>query len=503
MKKIKQKQTKKTAEAMESALRYQQSGNLQEAEYAYRKILREQPNNVRASFGLAFILQQKGGAAEAIPWYQKALKLNPEFVDALYNMGSICHQRGQLDEAASYYEKALQLNPQLAMAYNNLGSILQQKGRFDEAIGLYQKALQHNPGLVSAYNNLGLAFQEKGQFEEAMGCHRKALSLQPEHPTVHFNIGVLLLMHGDYEKGWQEYEWRRKARDYRGRNFARPLWDGSDVSGRTILLHSEKGFEGFGDTIQFIRYAPLLAERGAKVVVECQKELTSLIRNAGGVTQVVSYGEPLPEFDLHCPYLSLPAVFKTTIGSIPSKTPYITADSGLAQKWRDRTAQDISGFKVGLVWAGNLAHPRSQYRSCSLDQFLPLAQLDGITIYSLQKGEAAAMAKDPPAGMKVVDYTGDFNDFSDAAALMENLDLVISVDTAAAHLAGALGKPIWTLLPFVPEWRWLLDREDSPWYPTMRIFRQSSAGDWAGVIARVTDELRKIAGCSENNINTI
>ena len=309
MKKIKQKPTKKTAGAMESALRYQQAGNLQEAEYTYRKILREQPNNARVCFGLAFVLQEKGSADEAITWYQKALKLNPEFVDALYNLGSIYHQKGQLDEAASYYEKALQLNPQLAMAYNNLGSILQQKGRFDEAIGLYQKALRQNPGLVSVHNNLGLAFQEKGQFEEAMGCHRKALSLQPEHPTVHFNIGVLLLMHGDYEKGWQEYEWRRKARDYRGRNFARPLWDGSDVSGRTILLYSEKGFEGFGDTIQFIRYAPLLAERGAKVVVECQKELTSLIRNVEGVTQVISYGEQLPGFDLHCPYLSLPAVF--------------------------------------------------------------------------------------------------------------------------------------------------------------------------------------------------
>jgi Flp pilus assembly protein TadD len=500
VKKIKQKQTKKTAEAMESALRYQQSGKLQEAEYSYRKILREQPNNARVCVGLAFVLQEKGSADEAITWYQKALKLNPEFADALYNLGSIYHRKGQLDEAARYYEKVLQLNPQLAMAYNNLGSILQQKGRFDEAIGLYQKALQLTPGLVSVHNNLGLAFQEKGQFEEAMECHRKALSLQPEHPTVHFNIGVLLLMHGDYEKGWQEYEWRRKATDYRGRNFSRPLWDGCDVSGRTILLYSEKGFEGFGDTIQFIRYAPLLAERGAKVVVECQKELTSLIKNVEGVTQVVSYGERIPGFDLHCPFLSLPAVFKATIGSIPSTTPYITADPGLVQKWRDRIGQDNSGFKIGLVWAGNLAHPRSQYRSCSLDQFLPLAPFDDITIYSLQKGEAAAMSKNPPAGMKVVDYTEDFNDFSDAAAFMENLDLVISVDTAAAHLAGALGKPVWTLLPFVPEWRWLLDREDSPWYPTMRIFRQPSAGDWKSVISRVADELRiRISGSNEKN----
>jgi Flp pilus assembly protein TadD len=492
MKKIKQKQTKKTAEAMESALRYQQSGNLQEAEHTYRKILREQPNNARVCFGLAFVLQEKGGADEAIPWYQKALKLNPQFVDALYNLGSIYHQKGQLDEAVSYYEKALQLNPQLAMAYNNLGSILQQKGRFDEAIGLYQKALQQNPGLISAYNNMGLVFQEKGRFDEAMGCHQKALSLNPDHATVHFNIAGLLLLHGDFENGWKEYEWRKKMPGYQARSLTRVLWDGSDISGRTILLYSEKGYEGFGDTIQFVRYAPLLAERGAKVIVECQKELASLIRNAGGVAQVISYGEKLPAFDLHCPYLSLPAVFRTTIRSIPSKIPYITADPGLVQKWRDRMAQDFSEFKIGLAWAGNLAHPRSQYRSCSLDQFSSLAQLDDITIYSLQKGEAAAMAKNPPAGMKVVDYTEDFRDFSDAAALIENLDLVISVDTAAAHLAGALGKTVWTLLPFIPEWRWLLNREDSPWYPTMRIFRQPSAGDWKSVISRVVDELRKI-----------
>ncbi len=492
MKKIKQKQTRKITEAMELALRYQEARNFQAAEYLYRKILREQPNNSRACLGLAFVLQEKGGVDEAITWYQKALKLNPEFVDASYNLGSIFQKRGQFDEAMHYYERAIQINPQLTMAYNNLGSILQQKGRFDEAIGLYQKALRQDPSLVSVYNNLGLAFQEKGQFEEAMECHQKALSLKPDHPTVHFNIGVLLLMHGDYEKGWKEYEWRKKIAGYRGRNFTQPSWDVSDISGRTIFLYSEKGYEGFGDTIQFIRYAALIAERGAKVVVECQKELTSLLRNVNGVEQVISYGETLPEFDLHCPYLSLPAVFKTTIGSIPSKTPYITADPGLVQKWRDRIRQDSSAFKTGLVWAGNLGHPRSQYRSCSLDQFSPLAQLDGITLYSLQKGEAATMVKNPPAGMKVVDYTEDFNDFSDAAALMENLDLVISVDTAAAHLAGALGKPVWTLLPFVPEWRWLLNREDSPWYPTMRIFRQPSPGDWNSVIARLADELRKI-----------
>jgi tetratricopeptide (TPR) repeat protein len=492
MKKIKQKQTGKISRALDLAQEYKQTGNFQGAESIYRKILREQPNNSRVCFDLAFVLQEKGGTDEAVAYYQRALKLNPLLADASYNLGSIFHQKGLLDEAAGFYEEAIRLNERHAHAHNNLGSILQQKGLFDEAICFYEKAVQLNPGLVSAYNNLGLVLQEKGLFGKAMEYHQKALSFQPDHPAVHFNIAGLLLMQGDYEKGWKEYEWRRRSKDYLSRNFNRPLWDGSDISGRTVLLYSEKGFEGFGDTIQFVRYARLIAELGGKVVVESQKELKTLLKNIKGVEEVVSYGEKLPVFDLHCPYLSLPFVFSTTLDSVPSTTPYITPDPVSVLKWKDRISHDDSILKIGLAWAGNLNHPRARYRSSSLKQFSPLAKLDGITIYSLQKGEAAQEAATVPHGLKFVDYTADFNDFSDAAALAENLDLVVSVDTAAAHLAGALGKPVLMLLPFLPEWRWLLDREDSPWYPTMKILRQSSPGDWEGVISRLLHELESI-----------
>ncbi|MCG2722438.1 MAG: tetratricopeptide repeat-containing glycosyltransferase family protein [Thermodesulfovibrionales bacterium] len=489
--KIKKKHIKAISDALEMAHRYSQEENLEESEYIYRKILREQPNDSQGCVGLAFVLHKKGWIDEALRYYQKALMLNPKLADAVYNLGNIFQQKGRLDEAIRYYERAIKLDPHNALAYNNLGSVLQQKGQFDEAIVFYQKAITHNQGLLSAYNNLGLAFHEKGLFQEAMECHKKALSLNPDHPTVHFNIAGSLLLHGDFQEGWKEYEWRKKMHGYKGCRFIQPLWDGSDVQGHTIMLYSEKGYEGFGDTIQFIRYATLIAKRGVKVFAECQRELKSLLRSVEGVEQVFSKDETLPEFDLTCPYLSLPFVFGTTVEIIPSKTPYIMTNPVLIQNWRDKIQRDNSELKIGLVWAGDLRHPRSRYRSCELAAFSPLSQISDISVYSLQKGEASKEASNPPEGLKFFDYTEDFTDFSDAAALIENLDLVISVDTAGAHLAGALGRPVWTLLPFVPEWRWLLDRKDSPWYPTMKIFRQPYPGDWKSVISCITEELRK------------
>ena len=492
MRKIKHKISRKAAGAIETARQFQQAGHFQQAEDIYRRILREQPNNSAVSFSLAFVLQEKGNLEEAVSHYRKALMLNPRFVDAYYNLGRIFQQKGHLAEAMHCYEEAIQLNPSHAFAYNNLGSILQQKGRSDEAITLYEKAIQLNPGIVSAYNNMGLALQEKGRFDAAMKCYEKALLFQPDHPELHFNISGLLLLLGDYKKGWQEYEWRKKMHGYSVRTFSQPLWDGSEIEGRTILLYSEKGYEGFGDVIQFIRYAPLIRERGAKIILECRNEIKTLLENVRGVEQVVTQNGQAPVFDLHCPILSLPFVLETTLENIPAEVPYITVDPSLVRQWKDRIRDDTSRFNIGLVWSGDLRHPRVQYRSCSPEVFFPLSQLEGVALFSLQKGDAGAMAKNLPEGMKITDYTEAISDFADVAACMENLDLVISVDTAAAHLAGSLGKPVWTILPFVPEWRWLLDREDSPWYPTMRIFRQPSPGDWKSVIGRIGDELKRI-----------
>jgi hypothetical protein len=301
-------------------------------------------------------------------------------------------------------------------------------------------------------------------------------------------MSFALLLSGDFKKGWKEYEWRCKCKEATSlrRSFSQPQWDGSNIRGLTILLHFE---QGFGDTIQFIRYVPLIAQQGAEVIIWCQEALASLLQNVKGIKQVFVKGKQIPQFDVHCPLASLPFVFDTALESIPAIVPYISVDSLLVQKWFNKIQHDNSKLKIGLVWSGNPRYKADRYRSCSLDTFSPLTQFNEITLYSLQKGEAGEQAENPPEDMKLIDYTEDINDFSDTAALLENLDLIISVDTAVVHLAGALGKSVWTLVPFVPDWRWMLTRKDSPWYPTMRLFRQSSPGDWEPVIDSIEKEL--------------
>ncbi|MGD0390626.1 MAG: glycosyltransferase family 9 protein [Tepidisphaeraceae bacterium] len=258
------------------------------------------------------------------------------------------------------------------------------------------------------------------------------------------------------------------------------------MEGRTLLLHAE---QGVGDAIQFIRYLPLVAQRGGKIIIECQTELQRLFQTTAGRCQIVARGQPLPAFDLHCPLLSLPRVFGTSLANVPNIVPYLHADAEDAGKWQHRLAEHASIVKVGLAWAGSPAHKNDRNRSIKLAGLAPLGQISGARFFSLQKGEAAAEAKTPPPGMQFVDWTEDLKDFADTAALIANLDLVIAVDTAVAHLAGAMNKPVWTLLPYVPDWRWLLQRHDSPWYPSMRLFRQPRIGDWDSVFAQVADAL--------------
>jgi len=304
-------------------------------------------------------------------------------------------------------------------------------------------------------------------------------------------MSLALLLTGNFREGWREYEWRWETKYLISsrRTFPQRLWDGSDIKGLTILLHAE---QGFGDTIQFIRYAPLVARRGAKIIFECPKELISLLRSVEGIEEVIVRGETLPEFNLHCPLLSLPLAFDTTLETIPAMIPYITNDPTYTEKWKNKIDWADSRFRIGLAWAGNPGFKQNRYRNCELENFLPLTQLPRVIFYSLQKGEEAKEAKHPPGGMKIIDLTEDIHDFSDTAAFIENIDLVISIDTAVTHLAGAMGRPVWTLLPFSPEWRWMLNREDSPWYPTMRLFRQSSHGDWESVISLVEKNLSEL-----------
>jgi len=489
-----------------------------------KKALQYGPENAEACVNIGFILQGKKQFDEAIEFYEKAIHLNAALFEAYINLGNIFTEKRQFGEAILNYQKAIQVEPLSPDAYSslgiallkaeryneaviccrkalelapqnadmhyNFGIALQEQGILDDAITCYRKASEMNPGDAETLNNLAFALQENRRPHEALPYYRKALQLDPGYTTAHWNLSLALLLTGNFREGWREYEWRWGTKYLLSskRDFAQPLWDGSDLKGRTILLHAE---QGFGDTFQFVRYAPLVAGLGANVVLECQKPVAALMQSVGGIQHVIARGEELPAFDIHCPLLSLPLAFDTTLETVPATVPYISADSSLSAKWRDRLKDDDSEMKIGIAWAGNPGFKQNRYRNIPLHFFIPVAGLPGVSLYSLQKGEESAMANNPPGQMKVVDYTGDINDFSDTAAFMENLDLIISVDTAVAHLAGAMGKRVWTLLPFSPEWRWLLEREDSPWYPTMKLFRQSSKGDWASVIDRVVQELRR------------
>jgi FKBP-type peptidyl-prolyl cis-trans isomerase 2 len=452
----------------------------------------EESDNAKAEdfFAQGIALQDKEQLDEAISLYQKAIKLNPKHSGAFYNLGVAFQKLGQLDKAIVHYEIAIGLTQNLIEAHHNLGLAYKDIGQFDEAIICFQRVLQLQPDHANAYYNLGNTLVAKEQFSEAMQCYRKAVEINPGHADAHWSMGLMHLRLGNFDDGWKAYEKRWELKDVMVKpRFKQPEWDGQGIEGRTILLYAE---QGFGDTIQFVRYVPFVAERGAKVIVECQRELASLLTNTAGVSQIVAKGEQYPDFDIHYPLLSLPLIFSTTAGTIPSKIPYINADPALVQKWRSKMGRDNSPVKVGLVWAGNPKLKFGHSRSCSLGAFAPLADRDDITFYSLQVGDASAQTKDAPAEMRLVDYTGEIKDFADTAAFIQSLDLIISVDTAAAHLAGALGKPVWTLLPFVSDWRWMLEREDSPWYPTMRLFRQPAPADWESVIVRVKEALKTL-----------
>jgi tetratricopeptide (TPR) repeat protein len=453
----------------------------------YQRALKYNPYFIDAYLNLGNLLQETGQPDEAIINYQKVIEINPNFAGAYYNIGAAFQEKGQLKEAISAYQKAIHLNPSYIDAYHDLGYVLQMNGDLDEAIRFYQKALELNPNLFDAYNNLGRSLQEQGKLDEAISSYLRALQINPEFAEAHCNLALALLLTGDFRQGWKEYEWRWNLKDRSRYDVTQQVWDGSDISGKTIFLYTE---QGFGDTIQFIRYAPLLAGRGAKVIIECQKELQSLIHHVKGIDSVITREDPLPEFYAHYPLLSLPTLFDTTLASIPADIPYIVTDGKIVRKWEERTRSDNARMKVGLVWSGNPKYKADQSRSILLENFLQFWKVDGISFYSLQKGKAAEQVKESPEEIKIVDFTDEINDFSETAGLIENLDLVISVDTAVAHLTGALGKPIWTLLPSSPDWRWMLNRKDSPWYPTMKLFRQQTRGDWIPVIARVLDELK-------------
>jgi tetratricopeptide (TPR) repeat protein len=467
---------------------YSQFGNYDLAIKNIRKVLQLNPNNAQAYYNLGNIFRNKGRFDDAVSAYQKALKIDPNFTSAYYNLGIIWEEKREFDKAIECYQETLQLNPDMASAYCNLGNIFQKMFQYDRAIPYYEKALKINPRLIEAYMNIGNILQWKGQIDDAISCYRKSIEMDEKHADSHWNLGHALITKGDFKEGWKECEvwWQLEGRHHCG--ISKPMWDGSDIAGLTVLL---KFFGGFGDTIQFCRYAPMMAQHGAKVIIECQKGLTSLLKSLEGVCEVIEEGDKIPEFDIFCPLMRLPIIFDTTPETIPSTVPYLSADPELVKNWRNKVQNDNSRLKVGLVWNAGPGFI-AQIKSFPLRTYEPLFHLKDVTFYSIQKGELDKETRDTINDMGLIDYTEEIHDFGDAAALIENLDLIISVDTSVAHLAGALGKVVYTLIPFEPIWQWLLYREDSPWYPTMRLFRQPSHGDWESVIAEVSGALIKL-----------
>jgi tetratricopeptide (TPR) repeat protein len=467
-------------------------GDIEGAIAAYRKAVGLRPDFADAFFNLGNALKEIGRVDEAIAAFQKALRLKPGNAEALNNLGNALTDREQLDEAIEAFGQAIAIKPDFAEFYNNLGNALRAKGETDRAVSAYEKAITLRPELADGHYNLGGAMKDRAEMDAAIAKYRKAIELEPAYVRAHYNLALALLTVGNFREGWEQYEWRWKLSEFpfRGRDFGRPLWNGENIEGKTILLHAE---QGLGDAIQFVRYLPMVAERGAKIILQCHAELHRVFRGIAGGIPMVAFGEDPGEFDLQCPLLSLPRAFGTEVGTIPGSVPYLSAEAELVEQWRRRLGENDGKLKVGLVWAGNPKYRTDRTRSLRLADLAPLAAIERIKFYSLQKGLAAEQTKNPPSAMELIDLGPDLKDFADTAAAISALDLVISADTSVPHLAGALGKPVWTMLQFVPDFRWMLGRADSPWYPTMRLFRQQRSGDWGGVVARVAEALGEYA----------
>ncbi|MGB8167967.1 MAG: tetratricopeptide repeat-containing glycosyltransferase family protein [Chthoniobacteraceae bacterium] len=480
-------------QALQTALAYHQSGQLESAGAIYRQILRVQPQHPEALHSLGLIsaaLGQQDVAAELIA---QAIVHSPAQPIFYSNLGEIYRRLGRLEESIACFQRALALHADLPETFSNYAAALAAAERLDEAIPWYHRALAQKPGAVDTNMNLGVTLVKLGRFDEAVRCFERVVKLDPDFRGALGTLGVTLLLLGNYEAGWRCYEGRRAGSTAKG-DFPTPRWDGGPATGRTILIHAE---QGFGDTIQFFRYVPLIRQySGAShVIFECQPELVRLLSTAAGRRfELIPHrswnNTASPPFDLHLALLSLPLALQL-FEPLQVSTPYLFPGSELRGRWRARLSSDAT-LRVGIAWEGSPTHNENRRRSIDLSCLLPVLSLPHVTFYSLQPNPVSNAAS-PLTEAGVVDVTDLITDFADTAALIVELDLVISVDTAVAHLAGALDRPVWTLLAFVPDWRWGLKREDTPWYPTMRLFRQPKRDDWDSVIHRVAEELTALA----------
>jgi Flp pilus assembly protein TadD len=501
-------------------------GKLDDAGAAFRQALGLRPEFAEAhnSLGNTLLRQQKH--EEACTAYRQAIALRPGYAQAQCNLGIALLQQERMDEALACIQEALRLDPEYLEAEYNLGTALRRLGCFDEAVAAYEHVLAKKPKHGEAHCGLGAARLHQGMPEEAMACFDRALEIRPDDPDFRTNRALTLLLLGDFERGWEEYEWRLKQKRVQPRLVPQPAWDGRPLPQGTILLFAE---QGMGDTIQFTRYARLVKERVGTVLLECPAALRGLLAGCPGIDGVVDEAAPAPVVDVQLPLASLPRIFGTRPDTIPATVPYLFTEAAMRERWRElrkgegsrewgvgrdagparpagladsprgvTVAQNSQlptpySLSVGIVWQGNPKLPGDPFRSVKLTQFAPIARVPKVILYSLQKGTGVEQLTGLEGAFELVDLGGRLaSDFRDTAAAIENLDLVIAVDTSVAHLAGALAKPVWLLLPYYPDWRWQRDREDSPWYPTARLFRQRRPGDWGEVFERVAAALGEL-----------
>jgi tetratricopeptide (TPR) repeat protein len=454
----------------------------------FERAIELEPNRPEAHYNLGQAQQSLGRLAEARKLYERAIELRPDYAEAHNALGVLLVQNDP-EQALASFRHAIAARPAYADAHNNMGIALQGLGRYEEAVASYRQALAIKPDHADAYSNLGLALRGLNRLEEAIGCFELAQAIKPDHVDAQLGEGLVRLALGDYAGGWKKYVWRHLTANFSHgkKRPPQPLWLGNwDVSAKTLLLHGE---QGLGDTIMFARYVPLVAQRGAKIVLAVQRPLAALMTTLKGVSTIRAQGEPIPPFDGFCPLPTLPLAFQTEVETIPTDVPYLSAPADRVAKWRP-IMEALPRPRIGLMWAGAVSP--IYRRSSPLRLLLPLLELRAFHFVALQK---EVPAEDGPLlqGAPMATFLGERQaDLADAAAMIAMLDLVITIDTSIAHVAGAMGKPTWVLLPFSTDWRWFVGRGDTPWYPTARLFRQPAPGDWETVVAQVTVALRRL-----------
>lgn len=454
----------------------------------YRAALATRPDYLDAHVNMGLVLKEQGRFDEAIECYRHVIVAMPDCAEAHNNLGVVLQSASRLEEAAGSYRRAIELRPDYAEARCNLGALLREEAALDEAVAQFREAIVLQPELVEAHVGLGDSLSDLNEVDASMKAYDKAIEVGPDHAEARFSRSLALLRSADFEQGWHEYEWRWKTEQLNDCELPVPQWDGKALDGRMILIHAE---QGIGDTFQFIRYLPFVKEQGGHVVFACAERLHPLLKNAPGIDEVVSFDTSLPKCDCHAPLLALPRLFRTTLEAIPAETPYLRAEDARVEHWREHLGESLT-TRIGVCWEGNPIHRRNHLRSFPVEHLSALAAVPDVTLISLQRLDGspgrAADVKDI-IEFPQLDQSGAF---IDTAAIMANLDLVISCDTSIAHLAGALGRRTWVALDTAADWRWLAGRDDSPWYPTMRLFRQTKLGEWGEVFERMATQLRCI-----------